>query len=262
MARSHPRPSNGLDIPRFLGKFASKYGPDALIGAVLLLRIKRTIDDIMSDALGLSWKFHFGRPSPWSHCVLIREAYQGNKRIKIYDCTIRDANGDVDWDMPLKDLLSKPLDKQGGIYRGHVDDYEDKRVTRFGIKFMPDLERPDRESIVGSARALHDKGYCYDIPGLLRALAHIALNPELPPPPKNLLHCSGFCQKAYFDALGSNGMFDPSVQWAEDATDDEIWYPDEGRYPDTVPLPPVARRKAPSGARKKHGGGPSQRRSP
>jgi hypothetical protein len=254
MARSHPRPANGLDIPKFLAGFASKYGADALKGAVLLLRLKRPIDDIMSDALGLSCKhFHLG-PSPWSHCVLIIEPYQGiNQPIKIFDCTIRDKNGDVDWDMPLQDLLSKPLDQQGGIYPGHVHDYADKRVTRFGIKFMPDLTGPERDSIVASARTLSQMGYHYDIPDLLRALAHIVLNPPLPPPPKGLLHCSGFCQKAYFDALNKKGMFDTSVQHPEDATDDEIWYPDRGkRYPEQVRLPPRHRRPAPPAPKKEH----------
>jgi hypothetical protein len=235
MARSHRPPPNGL--PRRLAGFAAKYGADALTGSVLLLRIKRDIDNLMSAGLGLSTKFHAG-PSPWSHCVLIAGPYREDLDIPILDCTIRDKDGNVDWKMPIEDLLSKPLDKQGDIYDGRVCDYVDRRVTQFGIKFMKDLTANDRQKIVASGRALKKKGYHYDIPGLLRVVDRLIFDPKnLPPPPKGLLHCSGFCQKAYFDALGINGMFYPKVQWAEDATDDEIWYPKRGtRYPPTVPL--------------------------
>ncbi len=255
MAREHRRSADGLDLPQFLADFASKYTPDHLMGSVLLLRLQREIDDLMSFALGLSPKFHQGYPSPWSHCVLITSPYQANQPTSILDCTIRDKNGKVDWNMPLKDLLSKPLDKQGGIYDGRVDDYADKRVTLFGIKFMPALTNQNRKEIVRSASALKKKGYYYDIPGLLRVLVRLLFDPPLPPPRKGLLHCSGFCQKAYFDALGSDGMFDPSVQWAEDATDDEIWYPRKGTpYPLIVRVPRAARRiavAAPSVRRKR-----------
>ncbi len=243
MARPRRRRSaNGL--PEFLADFASKFGPDALKGSVLLLRLQREVDDLMSFALGLSRKFHHGHPSPWSHCVLITSPYQANGPISILDCTIRDSNGKVDWNFSLEEFLSRPLDRQGGIYQGCVDDYVDERVTRFGVKFMPTLANDDRERIVARACALKTKGYYYDIPGLFRELARFLFEIELPPP-KDLLHCSGFCQKAYFDALRRNGMFDLTVLYPEDATDDEIWYPKRGTpYPPTIRLPAAVRRIA------------------
>ncbi len=252
--RLRRRSANGL--PEFLAKFASDFTPDHLIGSILLLRLQREIDDLMSFALGLSKKYHHGHPSPWSHCVLITGPYQKDTPIPILDCTIRDKNDKVDWTMPIEDFLSEPLNKQGRIYEGCVDDYVDKRVTLFGIKFMPDLTNNDRTDIVAEAGVLKNKGYHYDIPGLFRELARFLFDIEMPPP-GDLLHCSGFCQKAYVEALGrKRGMFDLSVVYPEDATDDEIWYPDPGqRYPKNVPLPATGRRIAlasPS-VRKKHG---------
>ncbi len=251
--RPHPRSANGL--LEFLAAFAAKFGADALPGSILLLRLEREVDDLISFALGLSKKYHPGRPSPWSHNVLITAPYQVGQPIPILDCTIRDANGDVDWNMSLREFLSKPLTKQGGIYAGHVSDYVDVRVTRFGIKFMPALSMGQRDNIVSAAWALQKKGYYYDIPGLFRELSRFLFGIAIPPS-KKLLFCSSFCQKAYFDALGPKGLFAPPVI-PEDTSDDEIWYPNRGtRYPETVPLPAAVRQLAlasPGPRRKRRG---------
>src|SRR6266567_6515731 len=120
---------SAADIPALLRDFNAKYPGNALKGAILLLRLKRQTDDWISPAMGLCQRYHFGRPSPWSHNVLITGPYDKDmSRIPILDCTIRTKDGKVDWNQKLTDSFGEPLDEQGGIYQGWVAEYCDPRV--------------------------------------------------------------------------------------------------------------------------------------
>jgi len=200
------------------------------------MRIDRGVDNLISEAMGLDIRHHFGRPSPWSHNVLLAGPYDPAKPMPIFDCTIRKDDGTVDWKMPLSNVFKKPLDQQGGIYPGFAEEYDDSRVQRFGIKFRRKLSSSDRDSIVKAGRDLQAKNYHYDIPGLFRELARFLLGTSIPPAGK-LLFCSSFCQTAYCDALGDPaGRFDRAVRpW--DTTDDDIWFGKGTAFPSQVPLP-------------------------
>lgn len=226
----------------FLQDFSDAWGPQSLEGAILLLRLKRPIDDLISLVLGLG-PYHFGTPSPWSHNVLLAGPFDGNQTrdIPILDCTIRDKDGNVDWDTPISEILKGDLTKQGGIYSGTIGDYDDPRVFRYGVKFIPGLSPKDRAKLVARGKVLQSRPYYYDIPGLLRELSRLLFGIPIPPS-KDLLFCSAFCQKVYKDVLGRRGWFSRPVK-PEDTSDDEIWYPPLGaRYPKHVPIASGRRR--------------------
>lgn len=220
-------------IPKVLSQFAKIYPPSALKGAILLLRINRQIDNMMSPAMGLCWRWHFLLPSPWSHTLIITDAYDSDmSKIRMLECTIRtdDQPPQVDWNANIFDSLAKPLDKQGGIYAGRVSDYcNNKKVIRAGIKLLPHISDKRRDDIVAAGMSLYNTGIHYDIPGLWRCLARFASrDTEMPKGRPDLLICSAFCQAAYMNAYTSfqfapkQGPFHavpPDL-----AIDDDLWF--------------------------------------
>jgi hypothetical protein len=233
--RSHPKPKQTL--VEFLTDFAAKRGPQSLEGAILLLRLDRPIDDLVASAMGLG-DYHKGTPSRWSHNVLVTAPFgtKDPKKIPILDCTIRDKNGKVDWKTDFSQVLTKPLDKQGGIYKGWIGEYADDRVYDYGVKYISGLTASQRRDIVAAGKALYAQKYFYDIPGLFRKLVYYLTKIQLPPT-NGLLYCSAFCQQAYSDALGVH--FQPNIR-NEDTTDDDIWYSSVG---DSY-APPQTRRRS------------------
>lgn len=207
-------------LSAFLGQVASQSGADRLKGAIVLAALDRPIDHLIRQAQGLG-PYHRGRPSAWSHTFLISDVFSG-PATPILDCTIRDPEGRIAWDEKLEDVLKTGIAKSGGIYTGRVDDYDDPRVTAFGVKCIFDLAPDDRDAVVTEARRLQADGYHYDIPGLMRELVRLLTGIEIPPG-KKLLFCSGFCQAAYREALGDRGDFAPKIATA-DTTPDDIWF--------------------------------------
>jgi hypothetical protein len=184
--------------------------------------------------------YHKGTPSRWSHNVLVTDPFgtKDTKKIRILDCTIRDKNGKVAWKTDFWEVLTKPLDKQGGIYKGRIGEYADRRVYDYGIKYIPGLSAGDRKNIVARGKALRAEHYYYDIPGLFRKLIYFLSGIQLPPR-RGLLYCSAFCQKAYVKALGPNAQFQKKIR-TEDTTDDDIWYSTVG---DCYSQSPPTRRR-------------------
>lgn len=209
-----------MSLSAFLEQVASQSGADRLKGTIVLVALDRPIDHLIRQAQGLG-PYHRGRPSPWSHTFLISDVFAG-PATPILDCTIRDSEGRIAWDEKLEDVLKTGIAKSGGIYTGRVDDYDDPRVTAFGVKCIFDLAPEDRDAVVTEAWRLHADGYHYDIPGLMRELVRLLTGIEIPPG-KKLLFCSGFCQAAYREALGDRGDFAPKIATA-DTTPDDIWF--------------------------------------
>jgi len=240
-----PKPSTL--IPNLLRRFDQHYPGNALMGAILLLKIDRETDNWISPAMGLCRRWRrSGLPSPWSHNVLITEPYdQDMSKIPILDCTIRAKDGTVDWNQKLSDSFGQPIDQQGGIYAGCVDEYCKTPVTLAGIKFLPDISDSQRKAIVAEGTKLYGKNYHYDIPGLFSELVRfISIEQIMFASTPGLLFCSAFCQAAYMNA-------DKTFQFATAVpekdfpavpdyltTDDDVWYSKFGkRFPISVPLP-------------------------
>jgi hypothetical protein len=249
--RRGPRPKGVADIPRLLREFDQDYPGRTLKGAILLLKINREADNLISPAMGLCWRYHWGSPSPWSHNVLITGAYDRDmRRIPILDCTIRTKEGKVDWDQKLLGSIGKPIDKQGGIYAGTVAEYCDEHVTLAGIKFLHRISDSARDAIVNAGKALYARRHYYDIPGLFRALARFASGDQVMlPGSRRLLFCSAFCQKAYMDADHRHQFAKKFKEFhavpADLTTDDDVWYSELGtRFPETVRLPRKAALKS------------------
>jgi hypothetical protein len=212
-----------MALTDLLSLLASGQGADALEGSIVVARLKRPVDDLISSAMGLG-PYHPGKPSPWSHTFLIAEPFHG-PGTKILDCTIRTPDGRIDWNDDLVAILSKGIDKNGGIYDGVVSDYDDPRITNWGIKWVPTLSSDQRGAIVAAGRHLQAKGYHYDIPGLLRELIRLLTGIPIPVGDK-LLFCSAFVQTAY-RAAGA-GDFAPGIASA-DVTPDDLWFSTVGQ---------------------------------
>ena len=213
-----------MNLSSFLDQLAKKIGPDSLRGAIVFLSLDRDIDRFIQLAMGLG-PYHPGKASPWSHTILLADAY-GDETTPILDCTIRTPAGAIAWNESLADVLKTGISKSGGIYDGKVSDYNDPRVKAFGVKVRRDLQEDQRARIVAAGKALQKQGYHYDIPGLLRELALLTTGIPIPAGYK-LLFCSAFCQASYRNALGEGGNYQPGVK-TEDSTPDDLWYSDLG----------------------------------
>jgi hypothetical protein len=212
-----------MALTDLLELLASGQGADALEGAIVLARLNRPIDELIANALGLG-PYHPGKPSPWSHTFLIAEPFRGSGT-KILDCTIRTDDGKIDWNGDLLEILGKGIDKNGRIYDGTVGDYDDPRITKWGVKWIPVLAAHQRSAIVSAAKHLQAKGYHYDVPGLVRELVRLLTGIAVPVG-KKLLFCSAFVQTAYRAA----GAGDFAVGTAgADVTPDDIWYSTVGQ---------------------------------
>ncbi|MEO6325130.1 MAG: alkaline phosphatase family protein [Thermoanaerobaculia bacterium] len=219
-------------LSSYLSLLAGEVGPEHLNGAVVLLTLDRPLDRLIQLAMGFG-PYHPGAESPWSHSILLAADYAGPST-PVLDCTIRDKDGKVPWGGSLTDLLPGGIAGSGGIYRGTVSDYDDARVTNFGVKSIFDLSADERAAIVVEGEKLQTAGYHYDVPGLVRELVRLLTGVPIPAG-KKLLFCSAFCQAAYRNALARRGDFSPTIR-TEDITPDDIWYSSLGAgY-----LPPTA----------------------
>jgi hypothetical protein len=209
--------------------FLGGFDPASLQGAIVFVSLDRVLDNLIRTALALG-DYHRGKPGIWSHVFLIVEPYRGPET-EIAECTVRHPTGGLIWDEdghldPLEVLASKNV--LSGICFGRVSDYDDRRVTRWGVKYLPRLAVTQRERIVMAATDPKWASYRYDFPGLLRSLIRLITGDVISPPAgKNLLFCSAFVQHVYVDALGDAGRF---TKWIndDDATPDDLWYPNIG----------------------------------
>ncbi|HEY4158176.1 MAG TPA: metallophosphoesterase [Polyangiaceae bacterium] len=218
-----------MSLSDFLSHVVEAYSPEELEGAMVFAMLARPLDELIAQALRLG-PYHPGKPSPWSHCFLIAEPYHGPST-KILDCTIRDAQGKVAWDTPLKEAIEIIFESTvgkgaGKIYDAVVGDYDDDRVTARGLKWLPGLSAPERVAVVSAARDLQKAGVAYDLPGLVRELIRLTLGIKLPAP-QNRLFCSSYLQSIYRSGLQALGDFAPGTRTA-DVTPDDIWYSHKG----------------------------------
>jgi phospholipase C len=227
-----------MNVTRFLESLAQEVGEERLEGAIVLLALKRPIDDLIRLALAAG-PYHPGHRSPWSHTILVAGKFSGAST-PILDCTIRADDGSILWDEPLLDFIKRDPTEQGGIYDGKLGNYDHARVTNAGVKLLDDLTPAEQTAILGKGLELQAAGYHYDIPGLVRELVRLLTGITIPAGEK-LLFCSAFCQAAYA-ALGQKGDFAPQIATV-DTTPDDIWYSARGRS-----IPSRKKAKAAKGA--------------
>src|SRR5258706_1572236 len=214
----------------FLNDVAKQQGADSLQGAVVFLMLERPLDEIIANALAIG-PYHPGKPSPWSHCFLVTEPYRGLDTA-ILDCTIRDEQGNVAWDTPLKEsleILATGFGKKGAgaIYTAKAGDYDNAtKVSAYGVRWLPGLSLDEKKKLVTVGHGLQAEGYKYDLPGLLRQLVRLLTGIVIPPGQKRLF-CSSFLQAVYRLALGARGDFNTGLLDA-DTSPDDIWYSPEG----------------------------------
>ncbi|MBI5533957.1 MAG: hypothetical protein HY898_14645 [Deltaproteobacteria bacterium] len=116
--------------------------------------------------------------------------------------------------------------RAGGIYLARLGDYDHPKVSPVGMKVIQTLSDAQRQAICSAGAELREEGYSYDLPGLVRELAHLCLGISIPAEP-HMLFCSAFCQEAYRRALGEAGDFAPRHA-VTDVTPDDIWYSARG----------------------------------
>jgi hypothetical protein len=202
--------------------------PGIFEGGIVMVSLDRLLDRLIEYALAVD-EYHPGTPSPWSHTFLLAEPYHG-PTTEIVECTVRTKDNKIIWDQdhvnPLKILFHE--DVNSGICHGTVGDYDDHRVRRWGIKWIPGLTPTQRHSLAQEATDPKWKPYHYDFPGLLRELIRLATQSMIKPAPgQDLLFCSAFVQRVYSNVLGNAGDFKPGIR-DEDASPDDLWYPDLG----------------------------------
>ena len=205
----------------FLLSVARKYGAEAMRGAVVLVSLKRPIDDLIREAEGLG-PYHRGTRSDWSHCFLLADAYSG-PQTSILDCTIRGDTSQFLCDTNMNEFREILTTQWGGSITGTDADYNDPRVDPWGVKLITALTSAQRAAVVSAGQALATLGYHYDLPGLFRELARLLTGISVPAGQK-LLFCSAFVQAAYRAALGDVGDFMPPSVASTDVTPDDIWY--------------------------------------
>lgn len=214
-------------LSNFLGEIANQTSPEKLEGAIVLVSLERTLDELIQKALALG-PYHRGTASPWSHTFLLTQPYSG-PGTQICECSIRNNNNEIIWDGdpagdPLNIVLAQHV--ESGICVGTVADYDDDRVINKGVKFLPDISGVQRKALSASALAMQNGQIKYDLPGLFREAIRLTIGIRLPPSP-HLLFCSAFVQKIYRQVLGADGDFVPTLA-DEDTTPDDLWYPVKG----------------------------------
>ncbi len=213
----------------FLERLADEHGAQTLHGAIVFVMLERPLDVLISKCLALD-PHHRGEPSPWSHCFLLAEPYHGPST-RILDCTVRDAEGHVEWESSLRRTVEVVIagtigSGVGGIYEATVSDYDDARVSAFGVKWLPHLTKLDRARIVERARELQRRAPRYDLVGLFRSLVRLVTG-VLMKPSAERLYCSAFTQAAYRAALADDGAFQQGLP-DQHTTPDDIWYSAQG----------------------------------
>jgi hypothetical protein len=223
-----------MNITQAVESISHRTGRDALLGANILLAIDRPVDNMIRHAMALG-HYHFGRSSPWSHCVILAGAFNGPDT-PILDCTIRDPKdpSKLMFTETAAELLAMLVKPAGQIYVGRLGDYNDSRVHPVGVKYIPSLTAEQRQAIVDTGYQLSKAGYSYDIPGLIRELVRLLTGIAIAPGEKKMF-CSAFNQACYRKALGAAGDFNAKVSDG-DTTPDDIWYSQLGisLTPDTI----------------------------
>jgi|GEM_PF-4314082 len=213
-----------MSVSKFLADVARGYRAETMVGAMVFLRLERPLDQLVRLALA-NQAPHRGRASPWSHCFLLAEAYHGPDT-KIFDCTLRNAQGQVEFAQPLNAALQRLLEAPGGIYEGVVGDYDDPCVTARGVKWLPGLDIGEQKALVDQALALKARGVGYDLPRFTRELVALILGSGGRANASSLF-ASAFAQKVYREALGALGDFASGVH-DTDTTFADIWYSHKG----------------------------------
>ncbi len=223
-------------LSEFLQQAADQAGDPALFeGAIVFVALDRTLDHLIEQAMAAG-DYHRGTPSPWSHTFLLAEPFNG-PTTSLVECSVRSKDNKVIWDQdhadPIKIIWHK--DVNSGVCRGRIGDYDDPRVNRWGVKWLPDLLPSQRQAIVTDASDAKWKPYHYDFPGLLRELIRLISGGAITPPGgKNLLFCSAFVQTVYTDVLGHHAKFAPGIK-DDDTSPDDLWYPSLGSRIGPVP---------------------------
>jgi hypothetical protein len=235
----------------FLQSLADEHGAQTLHGAIVFVMLQRPLDVLISRCLALG-PHHKGEPSPWSHCFLLAEPYRGPST-RILDCTVRDAQGRVEWEASLQRTLEVLVAGTigrgvGGVYEATVGDYDDARVSALGVQWLPHATRFDRARIVACARAVARTAPRYDLVGLLRSLFRLLTGVLLEPAPERL-YCSAFVQAAYRAAFADDGAFQQGLP-DQHTTPDDIWYSAKGHAVAraAAQMPPRARTTRAPGA--------------
>jgi hypothetical protein len=213
-----------MAIASFLDQVASNHDCRALHGAIVFVMTERPLSRLICKALA-SGPHPRREPSPWSHCFLLAEPYHGAST-RILDCSIRDVEGCIEWDVSLgrafRMLLAGLLGSGvGGVYDAHLGDYDHHRIVGYGVRWLPDATAVDRRGIIEHARALQRESIRFDLLGFFRILLWLLTGIRLKPS-ANRLFCSAFVQNAYRAALGNAGVFQPKVR-DEDTTPADIW---------------------------------------
>jgi len=218
-----------MKISDFLQTQSVKHSPQAMTGGMVFVNLDRPLDQAIRHALGLS-TYHPGQPSPWSHCFLLAQPYAGGST-QILDCTIRDSNNGIIWNSSLQDdikVLTLGMEgREGGIYTGRVDDYDNAKVLNCGFYYLPSISLTQRNQIVNAALELQSAGYKYDLPGLLRELFRLLFGIAMKPSSHMLLFCSAFLATTYRNSLGTAWNVVPNVA-SVDVSPDEIWFSPPG----------------------------------
>ncbi len=216
-------------LSEFLDQSVAQAGDASLFqGAIVFVALNRMLDRVIQQALALD-DYHRGSPSPWSHCFLLAEPYHGPATALI-ECSVRTKDNRVIWDEdhvdPIKVLSGE--DVKSGRCQGQIADYDDPRVTRWGVKWLDNLLPSQRQEIAVDALDPKWAPYRYDFPGLLRDLIRLISGGAIDlPAGKNLLFCSAFGQSVYTDVLADHGHFAPGITDAGTSPDD-LWYSDLG----------------------------------
>jgi hypothetical protein len=214
-----------MTLSQQLDALAARVGAGTLEGALIFVCMERTLDRLIRYALALG-PYHPGQAGPWSHVFLLAEPYHG-PGTGIIECSVRTKGNKIIWDEdhkidPIKILWHK--DVKSGICTGTIADYDDPRVTNAGIKWLPALTTPQRDTIITNAQDPRWEPYHYDFPGLLRELIRLVSGGTIDPPPGHrLLFCSAFVQRVYSLALGQAGDFAVRIR-DDDTTPDDLWY--------------------------------------
>lgn len=86
------------------------------------------------------------------HFFLLAERYHG-PTTSIVECSVRSKDNkvisDEDHADPIKILWHK--DVKSGVCQGQIKDYDEYRVTRWGLKWLPDLLPSQRRDLVTDA---------------------------------------------------------------------------------------------------------------
>jgi hypothetical protein len=136
------------------------------------------------------------------------------------------------WNSTLKEsievITAGLAGKEGGIYSGHISDYDNDKILNCGICFLPDILQNQRQNLVSAGYQLQGEGYKYDLPGLVRQLVRLLTGIVIPQGEQKLLFCSAFLAMVYINVLGNQWNIVPNIS-PVNITPDDIWYTSPGQ---------------------------------